>query len=341
MSRRSPIAVAVLAATAAAACAQTGPITLDLDSPNLDRWNYPFNPTPGVRGTATIFGATGLDGFDDRDAQFIVGFDTGDAIPTGMGVGFYRLVSARLTLVVQNDLAFTYDPTPDPLQSFLLPDDPDFIPDPTPGRPIEVYATAYRNGFSIGNWEETTPFGDTPIIPPAEGARNAFAAFYPPAGEPVDLSRQVRLGLESTPFAIGQAADVPVGELVPAETVFTFDLDPCAPGLAAFLDVSLDAGRLNLTVTSMHFAELGSAEFPGFFTKENPLSPILGYSPRLELTVIAVDDADVNGDGSLDLFDFLAFQNAFAAGEAIADFDGDCSLTLFDFLAFQNAFGGG
>ncbi|MEO1279304.1 MAG: GC-type dockerin domain-anchored protein, partial [Planctomycetota bacterium] len=52
-------------------------------------------------------------------------------------------------------------------------------------------------------------------------------------------------------------------------------------------------------------------------------------------------DADLDGDGELTLFDFLAFQNLFDAGDLIADFDGDGRLTLFDFLAFQNAFDAG
>ena len=51
--------------------------------------------------------------------------------------------------------------------------------------------------------------------------------------------------------------------------------------------------------------------------------------------------ADLDGDGSLTLFDFLAFQNLFDAGDPAADFDGDGSLTLFDFLAFQNEFDAG
>ncbi|MGD1914931.1 MAG: GC-type dockerin domain-anchored protein [Phycisphaerales bacterium] len=51
--------------------------------------------------------------------------------------------------------------------------------------------------------------------------------------------------------------------------------------------------------------------------------------------------ADLDGDGELTLFDFLAFQNLFDAGDPLADFDGDGSLTLFDFLAFQNAFDAG
>ncbi|MEO1007273.1 MAG: GC-type dockerin domain-anchored protein [Planctomycetota bacterium] len=50
---------------------------------------------------------------------------------------------------------------------------------------------------------------------------------------------------------------------------------------------------------------------------------------------------DLDGDGELTVFDFLAFQNLFALGDPAADFDGDGELTLFDFLAFQNAFGVG
>ncbi|UYV12709.1 MAG: FG-GAP-like repeat-containing protein [Phycisphaera sp.] len=48
--------------------------------------------------------------------------------------------------------------------------------------------------------------------------------------------------------------------------------------------------------------------------------------------------ADFDGDGSLTIFDFLAFQTAFAMGNPRADIDGDGSLTIFDFLAFQNLF---
>ena len=51
--------------------------------------------------------------------------------------------------------------------------------------------------------------------------------------------------------------------------------------------------------------------------------------------------ADLTGDGSLDFFDFLAFQNLFAAGDPRADFTGDGVLDFFDFLAFQNEFAAG
>ncbi|MCW5756995.1 MAG: hypothetical protein KIT54_07165 [Phycisphaeraceae bacterium] len=47
---------------------------------------------------------------------------------------------------------------------------------------------------------------------------------------------------------------------------------------------------------------------------------------------------DLDGDGQLTVFDFLQFQNFFAAGDLRADFDGDGQLTIFDFLVFQNEF---
>ncbi len=51
--------------------------------------------------------------------------------------------------------------------------------------------------------------------------------------------------------------------------------------------------------------------------------------------------ADLTGEGDLDFFDFLAFQNLFAAGDLRADFTGEGVLDFFDFLAFQNEFAAG
>ena len=80
--------------------------------------------------------------------------------------------------------------------------------------------------------------------------------------------------------------------------------------------------------------EGGGAAWNGPFT----------FAGRRKIEFHGPDDscrADLDGDGSLTLFDFLMFQNLFAAGDPLADFDGDGSLTLFDFLEFQNAFAEG
>jgi hypothetical protein len=50
---------------------------------------------------------------------------------------------------------------------------------------------------------------------------------------------------------------------------------------------------------------------------------------------------DCDGSGTLDLFDFLCFVNAFNAGDPYADCDGSGTLDLFDFLCFVNEFNAG
>ena len=111
--------------------------------------------------------------------------------------------------------------------------------------------------------------------------------------------------------------------------------------------------------------ELGASDVPagGILMTTTPAETLLDPSVELTITrggdlrVVTLDlvDAilplavsldppcapDIDGDGELTLFDFLAFQNLFDAGDPAADFDGDGRLTLFDFLAFQNAFDAG
>ena len=55
----------------------------------------------------------------------------------------------------------------------------------------------------------------------------------------------------------------------------------------------------------------------------------------------ALCPADCDGSGQLDFFDFLCFQNAFAAQEPYADCDGNEAFDFFDFLCFQDAFATG
>jgi len=71
------------------------------------------------------------------------------------------------------------------------------------------------------------------------------------------------------------------------------------------------------------------------------LNPMGWGLDDLYVGVGAACRADIDGDGSLTIFDFLAYQNAFDAGDLLADFDGDGVLTIFDFLAFQNEFDAG
>lgn len=92
--------------------------------------------------------------------------------------------------------------------------------------------------------------------------------------------------------------------------VDTIMLDPgLAPGVAGGMD------RVDVRATGMRSMTIAGAGFSGGACR-----------------------ADCDGNGELNIFDFLCFQNLFASGDLAADFDGDGRLTIFDFLEFQNAF---
>lgn len=75
-----------------------------------------------------------------------------------------------------------------------------------------------------------------------------------------------------------------------------------------------------------------------FGTKDH-VTPSL--RPVLEVEFSAGCYADCDGTGTLDLFDFLCFVNAFNNGDPYADCDGTGTLDLFDFLCFVNEFNAG
>ena len=139
--------------------------------------------------------------------------------------------------------------------------------------------------------------------------------------------------------------------------------------ITADVSGSVDAGSaLMVEISVPNFQDLsggltGDVYFPGgnsfgenapsyIFSASCGLGEFTSYPdiafPDTHLIIIAEGEeggggcrADLDGDGVLTLFDFLAFQNAFDAGDLVADFDGDGVLTIFDFLTFQNEFDAG
>lgn len=62
------------------------------------------------------------------------------------------------------------------------------------------------------------------------------------------------------------------------------------------------------------------------------------FGPYRCETIHWAGPADFNVDGSVDAFDWLAFQNAWTEGSMACDFDRDGGLSVFDFLAYLNQF---
>ena len=95
------------------------------------------------------------------------------------------------------------------------------------------------------------------------------------------------------------------------------------------IDVPLDplpAGRYDVFAAYYHGqSQVLPREFVGTFTVD-PSCPPACYP-------------DCDGSGTLNIFDFLCFQNSFVAGEPYAcDCEPDPACDIFDFLCFQNAF---
>lgn len=313
--------------------------TINAPVPTLDRWWYPFNFRNGTETSAPVFGAIETPGFDDRDSQFVVGWDTGSAVPAGLVPGRYKVRSVRVRVAVSADNQARYDETPISFRNLLQTADPLYVADPTPGTPTEIFGVGFRNGLTLATLAENIAFGSG--TQPAEASRSVFA-IDPQSG--VDVSRQVRQHFDSTPMAIGRTTEVAPGAFMPAGTVLTFDLDLCVPGVLAYVQAGLASGRLVFSITSLEPAQggpgggTGTPTYPAFYTKESPTAVALGLAPKLDVVVDVGSLADVTNDDAVTIDDLVLFLTWFEAGDARADLTADCGVTVDDLVAFLRAF---
>jgi hypothetical protein len=130
-------------------------------------------------------------------------------------------------------------------------------------------------------------------------------------------------------------------------TVFTYAWAPDSPDFTTFVDVNSLGGvavggpwpghQQEGINYARHIVSLAEGEDLIVYT----FSPSHGTLNGLQIVEEENCSADLNADGALDLFDFLAFSNLFNAHDPVADCDGDAAFTLFDFLCFTNAFNTG
>lgn len=297
-SRCAPACASALVAAMALAPAPTahaagGQLVVTGREAEFDRWNYPFNQTPGTRGIASTFGAVGAPGFDDRDAQFLLGFDTADAgVATGRPLSDYQIHSLSVT-VTHSTGAFAYDPTYDPIAG-----------DSDAGKPIVLTGAGLRGGldaFTFGSgtstaYGEGSLFGDhgpTPFAPDA-GDRSAFAAGFDQGGDLIDISNNVTQGLDINPWAVGQTS-VAAGAFVPEATsgsspgaTFTFDLAGALldDDIRGYLQQGLADGGLFFTVSSLHATTLAGGNIPMFYTADNADAAAVAPQISFDVTVV-------------------------------------------------------
>ncbi len=334
--------LAAFGAASAVSSIQAQLINAAWGAPTQDRWMYPFNFAAGGEASAPTFGAINQPGFDDRDSQFVFGFDTTAQIAVGQPLHHYRLRNVRVTAYVSVDNQALYDDTFDSVTSLYPPGDSEQTTDVDPGRPVELFGVGYRNGFTAATFIESSPFGGTPIVPPAEENRNAFAAVFTPDGTATDVSRQVRLRFDAAAMAIGTTDTLTPGDPIHAGTALTFTVDLCDESARAYVQRSLAAGKLMFAISSLEPASGGpgggTGAYPAFYTKESGIAITNGWQVKLDLELAVGTGADFDNNGFINGDDFDTFVALFADGDAAADWDGNCFVNGDDFDGFVDAF---
>jgi len=276
--------VLAVVATAPAASLAT-PITVNNAVADFDRWNYPFNGTLGTRSAAPTFFASGTPAFDERDGQFLIGFDTAAlGVPTGQDPADYQVNSLTVT-ATHSTGSFLYDPTYDTFDTY-----DGTTPDADAGRPIVLTGAGLRGGFneftfgtgSATTYAEGSPFGDngpTPFGPDATD-RNAFAADFDSSGNLRDIGNNVGTnfvtsGFDINPWAVGQTgltAGASVVEAVPGTSpgsTFTFTIDLTDADILSYVQEGFADGGLFFSITSLHSTSQSGGTNPNFYTSGN------------------------------------------------------------------------
>jgi hypothetical protein len=306
---------------------------------------YPYNQAMplGSEAEAPVFAPFGNPAngqFDDRDGEMLVGFDTSASVPTGQGISAYRVISATLTTVVSPQSAFAYDPTPDAWQTYSQTSGPAVVIDADAGRSIEVYLPGYRNGWTRSTFLENTRFtgaagsAPNPFPSPARGIRNVFPAQYDPAGSGTikDVSNNVDDQFDPRPLAVGTTNLAP-GTIVPVGTEFSYAFDMTNPDTRKYLRESLNAGRVNLVVSSLAEALQQQPQTVRFYCRE---AGVPDTAPTLSVRVCMGPPTDWDCSGTVDVSDLFKYLDEwFALGDA--DFDEDGSVTVVDLFSYLDA----
>lgn len=320
---------------------------------DLARWMYPFNGNPPSRPTASVFGSLGSNpDFDSRDAQYLLGWNTTHRIPAGQGAPNYLIRRARVTLTIAAGGQYSYTGALRDYRTYFPAHDPRYLPPATTSSPVELFGVGFRGGYT--NAENTyTPYTaanypqDGPwAVDPSGGYhtnRVAYAAGFDLQGILVDVSNsvaddgtnEVANPFEVAPFAVGGTTNVAPGELMPAGSQLTFELNLEDPLIYGYVQRGLNDGNLRFMASSLLGAELsGPPTYPSFYTSFSPIATPNQF-PLLDLEgEIARADLDRDGDGLPD--DWENFYFGSLVYGATDDGDGDGMGNLAEYRAGTN-----
>ncbi|MAD19075.1 MAG: hypothetical protein CMJ52_02495 [Planctomycetaceae bacterium] len=320
--------------------------SFDVSMPTTaDRWMYPFNATPGYRPAGSVFGYNAYPdetSFDNRDGQVIVAFDTSEIVPTGLGPDSYDVTSCVFGITLAGDASGPIDPTVDDWRTYLPAEAKGSLPDVDPGRPIELFAAGFRNGYDRLSWSEGDSFSDTDLF--GQNTRNVFSAEIASDGSLFDVSSNFTQDFTANPIGIASFPGYEPGETPVEGEIATFVLDTSDPLIQNWLAESLNEGRLVFAVTSLIGASQGDSLLTQFYLRENPLVEVgVREASSIAFTVDIVDSCDLredlNGDCVVDGGDLGIFLSRWNTSDEQADFNEDGIVNGGDLGQLLAAFG--
>lgn len=289
-----------------------------------DVWVYTFGQGSfaSVAPTyASVFG----DEFPDRFGTLFLTFDAAGILPdTNRPV---RISSMTLQASMLNSSTFDetngvfYDPTSDSVASYLDP-----ALDSDPGRPIELYAVGYRNGYTLNSWRAA----NFPVTGPQ--GYNAIPVDFPSdLPQPRDVSNSVIGGFDALPLAIGTTPDLLTasdGTLRVRDLArFSFEMTTLSDAERASFEDQLQSGSISFMISSLQaagFGGMGGEEiYPRWATLETAF-PV--EDAELEITIEVSPPADVNADFVVDIEDLYAWEQ----GIGLRDVDGNGTVDAAD-----------
>lgn len=354
---RSALMSIGLSLFAAPALAQS----FDFSPPLYDRWQYPFNFTPGARPVASCFSSLGTGipafaNFNNRDGVVVLVWNTSGMIAPGQGAANYSVASVTVTLTNEGGATWPVDLTPDAFSTFDINNDGmnngDGIPADQPGdtdgesddadagRPLELFGAGFGPIFTPTTWTESSVYvGGTDA---AAAARDPFPFVYQDVTGTVlhvedSVSGRWNAGagvsrFTPTPWAVG----VPVGfnpadpnaldRSQPFDVTFSINLDLSDGRIRQYFQQQLDAGRVFVIVTSLTDTVVGGGDpgsVPSFFMKEGAALPG-AKSARLTIELGSSGPlGDVDGNGCVDITDLAILLSNFGTTSGAVYGDGD------------------
>jgi len=348
-------AATILFVASHAAARSAGAADFAFPVPSDDRWHYPFNFTPGARPAASVFSTFGdpdFDGFNDRDAAFIVAWETGGVILPGLALESYDVCSVEVTLRNAPGAAWRVDGSVDEWFTFDFngdgginrdgisrgaPGDRDGeSTDVDAGRPIELFGVGFGPTYDYATWVEDDAYAGAEcdlvsqvchnfprdpypfVYQPGTAAKlhveDSIKGFHNAGANPPLCNAPTQIcPFTPVPWAVGMPINyVPNNQPTPFDVVFDVNLSLSEGNVRKYFQEQLRGGRLFVEITTLLFADFMSSQTGYPVFYTRDATGPGVRAPHLLIRLQSDPIGDLDGDSLVHLSDFKVARQCIA-----------------------------